>query len=67
MKAILTITAIDDGPGMFVSLKSEGDYSGELIDRRFYSIPEEPPAGLAPYLFWGGICSAIGALLGTDE
>lgn len=52
MVATLTLTADShDGPGLLVSLKSEGDFASEAIDRRFYSLDGQPPAGIPPAAF----------------
>lgn len=65
--ATLTVTARLEGRGLLISLKSEGDFSGETIDRRFYSIPHLPPAGLDPALFWATVLDGISGLLGADD
>jgi hypothetical protein len=63
----LTVTAKLEGLGLLVSLKSEGAFSGTVIDHRFYSIAQLPPPGLDPAKFWATILSGISVLLGADD
>jgi hypothetical protein len=59
----LTLTARQEGNGLLVSLKSEGDFSDEMIDRRFYSIADVPPADLPPGDFWAVILGQVAGFL----
>lgn len=65
--ATLTVTARLEGHGLLVSLKTEGDFAAEAVDRRFYSIAELPPADLDPAQFWATILGGISGLLGASD
>ena len=66
--AVLTITVkAVPGAGLMASLISDGDMSDAYIDRRFYSIPEYPPADLPPYVFWGSLLVSMGQLMGSND
>lgn len=68
MNTGIKITVIsDDNETMLVSLATEGDFSDEMIDRRFYSIPEMPPPDLPPRHFWGSLLGSIAPFLSSDE
>ena len=65
--AQITITARMESSGLLVSLQTDGDYSSEVIDRRFYSIAQIPPPGLDPADFWAPILGHIANFLATRE
>jgi hypothetical protein len=67
MRAVLRITAEQVNSGILVSLRATGDYADEMIDRRFYSISDLPPAGLEPRLFWAPLLEQIGGVLGMED
>lgn len=67
IRAVITITATQEGQGLLLSLKSDGDFSDEMIDRRFYSLPGLPPDGLESRIFWGPLLTDIGRFLGHPE
>lgn len=53
-------------PGLFISLGSDGEFSDESFERRFYSIPEQPPDDITPLNFWGEILRSISYFLSQD-
>ena len=70
MRATITIIADSKGvPGILISMATGGDFASELVDRRFYSIGDQPPADTSPVEFWGVILREISGFLltGADE
>lgn len=65
--AEITITARSEGHGLLVSLRTAGDFSGEMVDRRFYSIDQAPPSGLEPADFWAPILGHIARFLASGD
>jgi hypothetical protein len=67
VNAEITITARSEGPGLLVSMRTEGDFSNEMFARRFYSIDQAPPSDLDPADFWAAILGHIAGFLASDD
>lgn len=65
-KLTISVAEVEGTPGLLASLKTEGAFAAEVIDRRFYSIAEQPPADLPPQLFWATLLGLIGRFLEQD-
>lgn len=61
----IKVRMLDTGQIM-TSLKSSGDYSGEVIDNRFYFGPTMPPADLPPEQFWAAVLGGAAGHLAAD-
>lgn len=66
VNAEITIAARSEGHGLLVSLRTNGNFSGEVINRRFYSIDQAPPSDLDPADFWAPILGHIAGFLASD-
>jgi hypothetical protein len=67
VEAKITITAHQEGAGLLVSLETDGDFSSETINRRFYSIPQLPPDDTEAAEFWSPILASIAGFLAPDD
>ena len=67
MEAKITITAHQEAAGLLLSLQTDGDFSSETINRRFYSIPELPPDDTEAAEFWSPILAIIAGFLAPDN
>lgn len=68
IQASITVTAKSTGGGgMLLSLSTSGHFSGENVDRRFYSVPSEPPRDLPPQVFWGVLLTQVAEYLSDPE
>ena len=67
INASITLTAKSEGTGLLISLKTDGDFSGEMVDCRFYSIPQLPPSDLASNAFWAPLLADIGKFLTPED
>lgn len=51
---------------IMTSLATTGDYSGEVLDHRFYFGKEMPPEDLHPVEFWAAILGGVAGHLAAD-
>lgn len=66
--AQITITVTPQAAGgALASLSTDGAFADEMVDRRFYSIGDMPPANVPPYAFWGTLLAHIGHLMNGDD
>lgn len=63
VNASITITVYSEFRGLLVSMQTEGDFSDEMMSRRFYSIADVPPPELTSAEFWGPILGQISGFL----
>lgn len=59
VNASITVTARGEGDGLLVSLQADGDFSDEMMSRRFYSIADVPPDNLTSAEFWGPVLEQV--------
>lgn len=65
--ATLTLSVLHTpSGGPLVSLKSDGLWSGDSVNHRYYSFGEMSPAELPPHIVWGHLLGIMGGMLTSD-
>ena len=65
--ARITITVTPQAiGGALASLRTDGVFADEMLERRLYSLDHMPPDDIPSYVFWGTLLAHIGQMMNGD-